>query len=97
MKNPDKALKRLFRAAALASKEIPAAPPASMENRVLARWRNAGSEDEFDLLAHLLRRGVVFAGLIMILSMGWGWMQSRSENASETALATYALNIQLPP
>ncbi len=90
-------LQRLFRAAALASKETQAAPPIAVENRVMTRWRNAGNEDEFDLLAALLRRGVVFASLIMVLSMGWGWMQSKSENASETALATYALNIQLPP
>ncbi len=97
MKNPDEALQRLFHAAALASKEMPTAPPGAMEYRVMTRWRNAGNEDEFDLLATLLRRGVVFASLIMVLSMGWGWMQSKSENASETALATYALNIQLPP
>jgi len=90
-------LQRLFRAAALASKETQAAPPIAMENRVMAQWRNAGIEDEFDLLASLLRRAVVFASLIMVLSMGWGWMQSQSENASETALATYALNMQLPP
>ena len=56
-----------------------------------------GIQDEFDLLANLLRRAVVFASLIMVLSIGWGWMQSRSANASETALANYAMNIQLPP
>lgn len=97
MKTSNDPLQRLFRAAALASKEKPSAPPSALENRVLARWRNAGIEDEFDLLANLLRRAAVFASLIMVLSMGWGWMQSRSENGSETALANYAMNIQLPP
>jgi hypothetical protein len=97
MKQSHDPLQRLFRAAALASKEMPAAPPAALENRVMARWRNAGIEDEFDLFATLLRRAVVFASLIMVLSIGWGWMQSRSENASETTLANYAMNIQLPP
>lgn len=97
MKMSNDPLQRLFRAAAMASNEIPAAPPAALENRVMARWRNAEAEDEFDLLANLLRRAAVFASLIMVLSMGWGWMQSRSENDSETALANYAMNIQLPP
>ena len=97
MKKSDDAMQRLFRAAALTSKEMSAAPPIAVENRVMARWRDAGIEDEFDLLASLLRRAVVFASLIMVLSLGWGWIQSKSENASETALATYALNIQLPP
>jgi hypothetical protein len=97
MKKSHDPLQRLFRAAALAPKEIPAAPPVALENRVMARWRNAGIEDDFDLLATLLRRAVVFASLIMVLSMGWGWMQSRSANASETTLANYAMNIQLSP
>ena len=62
-------------------------------------WPDGGTrdEDEFALLAALFRRGVVFASLIMVLSMGWGWMQGRSENTGETALANYAMNIQLPP
>lgn len=97
MKESNDPLQRLFRAAALASKETPAAPPVALENRVMAHWRNAGVEDEFNLLANLLRRAAVFASIIMVLSMGWGWMQSRSENDSETVLANYAMNIQFPP
>jgi len=97
MKKPDDPLQRLFRGAALASREAPGSAPTDLENRVIARWRNAEPEDEFALLVNLLRRAIVFAGCIMVLSFGWSWMQSSSENASETALTNYALNIQLPP
>ena len=97
MKESNDPLRRLFRAAALTAKEMPPAPTAITENRVIAHWRNAGIEDEFDLLAKLLGRAMAFASLIMVLSMGWGWVQSRSESDRETPLTDYAMNIQLPP
>lgn len=97
MKKSDDPLQRLFRAAAMASNEVPDSPPSNLEDRFIARWRNSEIEDESALLVNLLRRAVVFAGCILALSVGWNWMQSRNENAAETALANYAVNIQLPP
>jgi hypothetical protein len=97
MKKSDDPLPRLFRAATMAPDEAAAPPPFDLENRLIAQWRNAGTEDESALLVHLLRSAVLFAACIMVLSMGWNWMQSSNENAAETALANYALNIQLTP
>ena len=96
MMNSNEPLQRLFRTAALASKELPASPSPAMENRVLAQWRNAEGEDEFAALANLFQRAVAFAACIMLLSAGWGWMQSHNQPAA-TALTNYVLNFQLPP
>jgi hypothetical protein len=97
MKKSDDPLPRLFRAAALASKEAPGSPPCNLEDRLIARWRKSESEDESALLVNLLRPALLLAGCIMVISLGWAWMQSSNENTAETALANYAMNIQLPP
>jgi hypothetical protein len=97
MKKSTEPLQRLFRAAAAAAKEIPATPPRGLENRVIAQWRKAGAEDDFAPLMELFRRAAVLVGCILFLSMGWSWMQNKSESASEIALASYALDLQLPP
>jgi len=90
MRKSDEPLQRLFRAAASARREA-GAPSVALQNRVLAEL------DEFDLLANLLRRAVMFAGVIMVLSIGVSWMQSRSEKDRGTALANYAMEMELPP
>ena len=97
MKDSSDPLQRLFRAAASANKASPVSPPPALASRVLSHWRDAADEGEFAALASLFRRAVACAAGIMVLSIGWGWMQSRAENPGETALANYALNIQLPP
>ena len=97
MKSFDRSLQKLLDAAARAPKEAPSQLPFALEARVLARWRSLEMEDEFDQLVNLFRRAVVFGSLIMILSIGGSWLQNRSESASLTALASYAMTIQLPP
>ena len=96
MRKSEDPLQRLFRAAALAPREAAELSPA-IQNRVLAELRRPAAADEFDLLANLLRRAVVFAGVIMVLSIGVSWMQSRSENDRGTALANYAMKMELTP
>lgn len=96
MKNFDP-LQRLFRAAATAPRESPAAPAPALENRALSSWRAAAGEDDLVVLASLFRGAVACAACVMVLSIGWGWVNSRAENSGETALANYALNVQLPP
>ena len=96
MRKSDEPLQRLFRAAASAHREA-GVPSVALQNRVLAELRTAAAADEFDLLANLLRRAVMFAGVIMVLSIGVSWMQSRSEKDRGTALANYAMEMELPP
>ena len=96
MKKSDDSLQRLFRAASLAPRDKPAPLPAALESRMLAQWRAAETEDEFVILIRLFRRAVIFAGLIMVLSATWSYLESRSD-AATMALASYAIKMQLPP
>jgi len=97
MRNSGPALQRLFKAASLARQAPPAPLPAAVESKVLTAWRNTGMEDDFAHLVRLFRRAVAFAGVVMVLSIGWNWMETKNENKTESALAEYALAIQLPP
>jgi hypothetical protein len=95
--NPlDHSFQRLLDAAAKARVEMPGPLPGSFEARVLAQWRTAGAEDEFLVLAGMFRRAAIFAALIMALSAGWNYLENRSD-AGTTALASYAIKMQLPP
>jgi hypothetical protein len=97
--NPlDHSLKRLLKAAAQAPKAAPGTTSFTLEARVLAQWRAAASEDEFPFLMKLFRHAVIYASLVMLLSIGWNYLErNRSEAASMTALADYAMTVQLPP
>jgi len=97
--NPlDHSLNRLLQAAAQAPKQTPVRPPFTLEARVLAQWRSAANEDEFAFLAKLFRHAVIYAGFVMLLSIGWNYLGSHgSEAASATALAEYAMTMKLPP
>ena len=97
MKDSGDPLQRLFRAAASANKASPASPPPALASRGLSHWQDAADAGEFAALASLFRRAVACAACIMVLSIGWSWMQGRADNTGETALANYAMNIQLPP
>ena len=96
MKKSGDSLQRLFRAASLAPKDGPASLPAALESRMLAQWRAVETEDEFVILIRLFRRAVIFAGLIMVLSATWSYLENRSD-AATMALASYAIKMQLPP
>ncbi len=96
MKKPDDSLQRLFRAASLAHKETPVPPPAALESRVLAQWRNTEMEDEFVVLVRLFRRAAILAILVMILSATWNYHENKND-AATMALASYAIKMQLPP
>ena len=97
MNSLDHSLERLLKAAAQAPRA--ALEPASFarETQVLAEWRSTRKEDEFALLVGLFRRAVIFASLIMTLSVTWNYLEKRGEAASTVALASYALKMQLPP
>ena len=97
--NPlDHSLNRLLKAAAQAPKAAPGAAPFALEAGVLAEWRAAASEDEFAFLTKLFRHAVVYASLVMLLSIGWNYLgNNKGAAASTTALAEYAMTMKLPP
>ena len=91
-------LQRLLKAAAQAPKAAPVTPPFALETRVLAQWRAAAGEDEFAFLTKLFRHAIVYASLVMLLSIGWNFLEkSKGATASTTALAEYAMTMKLPP
>ena len=96
MNPPDHSFEKLLNAAAKARKEITEPLSFSMETRVLAQWRATEAEDDFAILARLFRRAVIFAMAIMALSGTWNYFQNKSE-AGTSALASYAIKMQLPP
>jgi hypothetical protein len=93
----DHSLQRLLRSAAQAPKDAPASPPVALEAGVLAQWRNAEAGDDYAFLVNLFRRAVVFASLIMVLSIAGSWLAHINESPSKTTLANYALTVQLRP
>lgn len=97
MKPSDHLLQRLFRAASRAPRETDESMPRFLENRLLTHWRSAGGLEEFPSLGALFRWAILYAAIIMILSIGCSWVESRRESISKTGLVNYALTIQLPP
>ena len=97
MKPFNRSLRKLLDAAAQAPAEMPEQLPFALEARVLAQWRSLEVEDEFIQLANFFRKAVAFGSLIMILSIGGSWLQSRGESASLAALTSYAISVPLPP
>jgi hypothetical protein len=89
-------LQRLLKAAAGAKRDHVEAMDPAIAARVLSQWRIVDGEDLAPLLM-LLRRAVLYSALVMMLSLGCIWAAGRSESASQTALANYAMKIQLPP
>jgi hypothetical protein len=97
MKEHDHVLDRLFRAAARGVVETSEAPSPALTARVLAQWRSAETDDDFAPILRLMRHAVLYAGLIMMLSIAWCWPQNQQESADKTALVSYANSVELPP
>jgi hypothetical protein len=97
MKTSDYLLQRLFRAASKARRSDPESMPAGLNARVLSQWRRLEWEDEISRLLPVFQRAVLCASAVMLLSVGWGWTAGSQESAGHTALANYAMKVQLSP
>jgi hypothetical protein len=93
----DPALDRLLRAAAQAPKNVATSPSFALETRVLAHWKAGETGDDAAFLAGQFRRAIVCASLVMVLSIAWSWLAHLNDSPSKTALAKYALALQLRP
>jgi hypothetical protein len=69
-------LRRLFKAAARARREVPTQVPRALQTRVLAAWRGGDDEhasgDERLLLVPLLRRALAWACLVALIALALG-------------------------
>jgi hypothetical protein len=68
MKGTDHYLERLFKAAALAPRELPSEVPFHLEVGVLAEWRFGCPADQAAFVLPLVRRAFVCACAIVLLS-----------------------------
>jgi hypothetical protein len=97
-KPTDQTLQRLFEAAAKAAPEAVDAPPPGFETRVLAHWRAAGTDDESVTLFAFLRRAMLGAGLVLVLSAAWSLTRSGGNpTGDEAALLDYDIQMSLNP
>ena len=98
MRPTDQMLQRLLSAAARATPENVNAPPLGLENRILARWRAEGADDESVSLFAFLRRAVLGASLVLVLSAAWSLTQTgTSAIGDEAALLDYNIQTSLNP
>jgi hypothetical protein len=97
MKHDEQALERLFRAARQAQPETQGSMPFPLEARILAGWRSAVPEDESLLLATLFRRAVIFATVIMILSIGWSQVEDTPKVPGAVVIANLEQGLQVVP
>ena len=87
--NPiDDKLNRLFQAAAQVAPEALPAPAFGLETRVLAAWRSASKSGIGFWDTALLVRGLIVAGIIMVVSF-LPAMQSSTESTTANPFAEY--------
>lgn len=93
MKPTDRTLQRLLNAAAKAAPAA-ATAPFGLETRVLAQWRAGSADDDSVSLFAFLRRAVLGASLVLMLSAAWSFTQSGG-NATGDEAAQLDYNIQM--
>jgi hypothetical protein len=98
MKRTAEKLQRLLAAAAKAAPEAIGGPPLSLETRVLARWSEAGADDDPVSVFAFFRRAVVGASLVLALCAAWSLIQTgRSVTGDEAARLDYDIQMSLNP
>ena len=97
MKQIHESLQKLLAAARRTPQADPGPLPQALETRVLARWRSGPVRDEAVPLAVLFRQALVCAGLVMLLSIGWNYLESRGEAAGTLAVAHYEMTVEMLP
>ena len=98
MRANDQSFGRLLNAAAKAPSEAPGAPPVGLETRVLANWRALQAEEEPAFLFLFLRRAMVGATAVLVLSAAWSLTRpSLSAAGQEAASLDYQIQMSLNP
>ena len=94
----DESLPRLLDAAAKASCEAVGAPPLGLETRVLAQWRAAREDDAPAFLFVFLRRAMIAACFVFILSAAWSFTRPGIGLSGEEAVQLdYQIQMSLNP
>ena len=98
MKVNEQSLQRLLDAAAKAPREAIGAPSFGLETRVLANWRAPQEDEEPAFLFLFLRRAMVAASFLLLLSAAWSFTQAGSNIiGDEAAQLDYQIEMSLNP
>jgi hypothetical protein len=97
VRNTNNALRKLLKASAQSPKPDPDLLPWTVETRVLAAWRTGIDRNELTPLPALFRQALVCASMVMLLSIGWNYVQSRNETAYSMVQASYEMTVALLP
>ncbi len=92
----ERTLQRLIKAAARSPAKPSSPLPPSLETALIAQWRRE-PPDEWLVFVRLVRRAVVCAGLVMLLSVGWSWLDRGETVPGSTAFAHLDTLIQELP
>ena len=80
-------LKRLLKAAAQATRDVPLEVPFEIERRVLALWRSgAAVVDEFFSPLPLYRRALAFACMLVIAALAFYCWESTQQPSDEVVI-----------
>ena len=94
----EQTLQRLLNAAAKATPESAVARPLGLETRVLADWRAECGDGESVSLFAFLRRAMLGASLVLVLSAAWILSRSAGNaTGDEAALLDYDIQMSLTP
>jgi hypothetical protein len=94
----DESLQRLLDAAAKAPRKAVGASPLGLETRVLAEWRTAREDDAPAFLFVFLRRAMIAACFVFLLSAAWSFTRPGvSPTGEEAALLDYQIQMSLNP
>lgn len=97
MNHLDQSLNRLFKAAARAPREDNPALPFAVAAQTLACWRSSTALDETVFLAPLFRRAVIWAGVVMFMSIVWSRFDVRDDPADASVRAHYEVALKVLP
>jgi hypothetical protein len=98
MKASDRSLQRLLRAAAKVPGKAVGDPPPGVETRVLATWRGTQADDTPAFLFLFLRRAMIGASFVLLLSATWSLTRpGMGPSADEAALLDYQIQMSLNP
>jgi hypothetical protein len=97
MNHDEQALRRLLKAAGRSQPEWPEAMPFALEARILAQWRRGVVESDATVLVAVFRRATIWAGVIMVVSIGWSQLNAVREVPGAAALAKLERAIPFAP
>jgi len=92
-------LECLLNSAARAARPLPERAPSALEAQVLAGWRGGldGARDGTHILLPVLRRAVLCACLLMLLSLGLGYRALVNSDSDEISIANSTVDLTLLP